>query len=206
MNFYERLIEPRLIDVMCGRKAIKSYREALVPMASGCVLELGAGSGLNFAYYDSGRVEFLWALEPNERMRARADKRLPEATVTPHWLEAYAEEIPLPSASVDSVLTTFTLCSVNDLSGALDEVRRVLKPGGRLLFCEHGAAPDTTVNRWQQRLNGIGRCMLGGCDITRDHVQAIEAASLSLVSLRTEYTPGVPKFRGFTSLGVATVS
>jgi SAM-dependent methyltransferase len=203
MSFYDRHIAPRLIDWSCGGDIVTPNRRRIVPKAEGNVLEIGAGSGLNLPFYDPARVSHLCALEPDAAMRRLAEPRGADAPVAPDWLAASAEEIPLDDASVDTVLTTYTLCTIPRELKALSEVRRVLKPGGRLLFCEHGAAPDAHVRCWQDRLNGLNRCLGAGCNINRRPDWAIEFAGFELETLETGYLAGVPKVGGFTFLGSA---
>jgi ubiquinone/menaquinone biosynthesis C-methylase UbiE len=136
-------------------------------------------------------------------MRRLAAGRAAAAPVTPTWLEAGAEAIPLHAGSVDTVVVTYTLCTVRDVSRALAEVRRVLKPGGRLLFCEHGAAPDASVRRWQDRLDGLSRRLGCGCSINRRPDTMIAAAGFAFERLETFYLDGAPKFGGFTFIGAA---
>ncbi|TFL16553.1 class I SAM-dependent methyltransferase [Jannaschia formosa] len=201
MSFYDRHIAPRLIDWSCGGNAVTPNRRRIVPEAEGRVLEIGAGSGLNLPFYDPARVSHLWALEPDAAMRRLAQPRIADAPVGPDWLAASAEAIPLENASVDTVLTTYTLCTVPHEQRALAEIRRVLKPGGRLLFCEHGAAPNGRVRRWQDRLNGLNRCLGAGCNINRRPDRAIKIAGFTLETLETGYLAGVPKIGAFTFLG-----
>lgn len=155
MGLYERYLLPRLIDYACGMKVIGQQRALLVPGAQGRVLEVGAGSGLNFPFYDRERVEMLWALEPSGELRRMASAAAASADLPVTMLDASAEEIPLGSSTVDTVVMTYTLCTIPDAARALGEMRRVLKPGGRLLFSEHGRAPDQAVRRWQDGLTPL---------------------------------------------------
>ena len=174
MGFYENRILPHLLDKACGAPPIAKQREKVVPQASGRVLEIGMGSGLNIPFYDPSHVEFVWGLEPSDGMRRKAAPRLEKAPFEIKWLDLPGEEIPLEDNSADTVLLTYTLCTIPDFSKALAGMRRVLKPSGRLLFSEHGAAPDDDVRKWQDRLNPIWKKLAGGCHINRQIPAAIE--------------------------------
>lgn len=204
MGFYETHIVPRLIDVACATKPILKQREKVVPQAEGRVLEVGMGSAINLPYYDASKVEMVWGLEPSEGMRKKAAPRLERAPFPVEWLSLPGEEIPLEDDSADTVLLTFTLCTIPDFARALGQMRRVLKPGGRLLFAEHGAAPDESVRKWQERLNPIWKRLAGGCHINREIPQAIESAGFKIESLDTMYLPGTPKVAAFQYWGFAT--
>ena len=162
MGFYDRHVLPHVIGFACGAKPIRKQREKVVPLVEGRVLEVGMGSGLNLPYYDVDRVSHVWGLEPSEGMRRRAQQNLSRSAVAVEWLDLPGEEIPLPDDSADSVLLTFTLCTIPDFAAALAQMRRVLKPGGRLVFCEHGAAPEASVRRWQDRINPLWKSLAGG--------------------------------------------
>jgi len=141
-------------------------REKLVPLASGRVLEVGMGSGLNLPFYDARRVTKVWGLEPSPEMSKMASAAVEAVAFDVEFVSAGGEQIPLDSESFDTVLMTFTLCTIPER--ALREIARVLKRGGQLLFCEHGAAPDAGVRRWQNRINPLWRRLAGGCHLNRD--------------------------------------
>lgn len=204
MGFYENRILPHLIDKGCGAPPIAKQREKVVPRASGRVLEIGMGSGLNIPFYDASRVEFVWGLEPSEGMRRKAAPRLSSAPFEIKWLDLPGEEIPLEDGSADTVLLTYTLCTIPDFRTALAQMRRVLKPGGQLLFSEHGAAPDADVRKWQDRLNPIWKKMAGGCHINREIPRSIEEAGFGIQELETMYLPATPKIAAFQYWGSAT--
>lgn len=183
MGFYTDSVLPRLIHATCGQGPIRRLREQVVPLARGRVLEVGIGSGLNLPYYDSAIVHELWGLDPSPgmlRIAARAARFSPFA---PHWIERPVEDLPLESGSVDTVVMTFTLCSIASPRDGLRQIYRVLKPGGRLIFCEHGAAPDQTVRRWQDRLTPLWRRLAGGCHLNRDIAGLLSQDGLRMVSL-----------------------
>lgn len=204
MGLYDDRILPWLIDKACGQEEIAEQRRKVVPEATGRVLEIGMGSGLNLAFYDPERVEIVFGLEPSEGMRRRAARRVEEAPFEVRWLDLPGEEIPLEDASVDTVLLTYTLCTIPDFRAALAGMRRVLKPGGRLLFSEHGAAPDPGVRRWQDRINPLWRRIAGGCNLNRDVPGALEEADFAIGKLDTMYLPRTPKIAAFQYWGHAT--
>lgn len=164
-------------------------REKVVPAAEGDVLEVGMGSGLNLPFYDPGRVRRVWGLDPAPEMRRWVDEAARTAPFRVDLLLAGAEEIPLEAASVDTVVMTYTLCTIVDPVPALREVARVLRPGGRLLFCEHGAAPDPGVRRWQRVLNPVWRRVSGGCHLDRDVPRCIEDGGFRLEDVECAYLP-----------------
>jgi ubiquinone/menaquinone biosynthesis C-methylase UbiE len=190
MSWYERRILPRLIHWTCGVRPIRRQREKVVPGAAGEVLELGFGSGANLPFYDRGAVTRVWALEPSPEMWRLAEPAVRDSAIPVEFLEAPAEEVPLPDGSVDCVLATYTLCSVPDVGAAMREARRVLRPGGRVIFCEHGRAPDAGVERWQNRLDPVWRRFSGGCHLNRSIPELIEGGGFQIESLSTLYLPG----------------
>ena len=203
MGFYERHIGPRLVSCLCGMKPFRQERERIVPEAQGRVLEIGFGSGHNAAYYDRARISHLYALEPSQEWRRLGRKRVEELPFPVEWLDLPGEQIPLPDASVDTVLTTFTLCTIADVDRALAGMRRVLKPGGRLVFLEHGLAPDRGVAAWQNRLNGVWNKLIDGCNLNRSPDLLIGKAGFQIDAIRRQYVPGAPKIAGFVTAGVA---
>lgn len=166
-------------------------REKVVPFASGEVLEIGVGSGLNFPYYDRAAVTKVWALEPSEGMRKLARRRLTGTELPVEFIDLPGEEIPLEAASVDTVLVTYTLCTIPQIDAALAGMRRVLRPGGRLLYAEHGAAPDRNVRKWQDRLNPAWNRIAGGCNMNRDIAGIIDSAGFRIESDERMYIPGL---------------
>src|ERR1700743_3406667 len=165
MGFYDRHVLPVLLNAAMGTKPIRYQRRKVVPRAKGRVLEIGFGAGHNLPFYDAGKVTHLWALEPAKEMRARAAERVAESPLQIEFLDLPGEQIPLESESADTVLVTYTICTIPDAMKALGEMRRVLKPDGRMIFCEHGKAPDEKVNRWQDRLTPLWRSCFGGCHL-----------------------------------------
>ena len=204
MGFYENHILPRFIDFACDQEPVAKQRQKVVPLAEGRVLEVGMGSGLNIPFYDPSRVEMVWGLEPSEGMRRRAQPRMSQAPFPIEWLGLPGEEIPLDDDSADSVLLTYTLCTIPDFRTALGQMRRVLKPGGRLLFSEHGAAPDAGVRKWQDRINPVWKKFSGGCNINRDVPKVLAEAGFELQELDSMYLPGPLKIAAFQYWGYAT--
>ncbi len=204
MSWYEDKILPRLTDFSCSTKPTRKQRAKIVPLATGDVLEIGIGSGLNLPYYDSQKVRKIWGLEPSEGMRKLATKNLEGIKLDLEFIDLPGEEIPLESNSVDTVLVTYTLCTIPDVATALEGMRRVLKPEGRLLFCEHGTAPDANVRRWQERLNPGWRKIAGGCNMNRDVPAMINAAGFNIVQDERMYIPG-PRILSYNYWGSATL-
>jgi ubiquinone/menaquinone biosynthesis C-methylase UbiE len=191
MGLYDRYILPPLINLACSSKPNMKQREKVVPLAEGEVLEIGMGSGLNLPFYDTRKVRKLWGLEPSEGMRKLARKKLLGSELEVEMIDLPGEEIPLDANSVDTVVVTYTLCTIPDPQLALRGVQRVLRPGGKLLFCEHGVAPDEDVRRWQDRLNPIWRRFSGGCDINRDIPALLGSSGFRIVVDERMYIPGV---------------
>jgi ubiquinone/menaquinone biosynthesis C-methylase UbiE len=201
MSFYRTHIFPWLVDVSMRNARIRRYREALVPQAKGKVLEIGIGSGLNLPFYGS-EVERLYGLDPSPELRAMAAKRAREAGRDVELLEGSAEEIALSDHSLDTVISTWTLCSIPDVEKALREIRRVLKPDGQLLFVEHGLAPEPNIQRWQHRLNRLWSRVSGGCNMDRKIDALIFDAGFHAPGLQTEYAQG-PKIMTYMYRGRA---
>lgn len=201
MGFYNNMILPRLCDLAMRNQQLVPFRERVIGAAEGRVLEIGVGSGLNLPFYRPPANEIL-ALEPASRLvtMARTASRASAIPIT--FLEASAEAIPLDVHSVDTVVTTWTLCSIPQAATALAEMRRVLRPGGKLLFVEHGLAPDEGVRRWQDRLTPIWRSCAGGCHLNRPIPSMIAEAGFRIDRIETGYIPG-PRPLTFTYEGSA---
>lgn len=190
MGFYSKYILPRATHFACSLKPAMMQRRKVVPLAAGRVLEIGIGSGLNLPFYVPGKVEYLWGLDPSrENWAVQEDKRTP-VDFEVEFLEASAAAIPLADASADSLLITYTMCSLPDVHQALEEMRRVLKPGGQLIFCEHGVAPDAGVRRWQERLNPLWRRLSGGCNLNRSAPELLQQAGFRILAMEAAYIPG----------------
>lgn len=185
MGFYANTVLPRLIHATCGKGPIRRLRARIIPPARGRVLEVGIGSGLNLPYYDPAVATELWGLDPSPEMLRIAAHAARSGSVVPHWIDRSVEELPLESASMDTIVTTFTLCSVASPEEGLRQMYRVLKPGGTLIFCEHGAAPDRAVRRWQDRLTPIWKRLAGGCHLNRDVSGLLTRSGFRLTALET---------------------
>ena len=203
MGFYERTILPFMIDKACSAPPILKQREKVVPLAEGRVLEVGMGSGINLDFYDPNKVELVFGLEPSEGMRRKAQPNLAKARVDVEWLDLPGEQIPLEDDSVDTVLLTYTLCTIPDFATALAGMRRVLKPSGRLLFCEHGEAPDAGVRKWQARINPIWKRIAGGCNLNRPIPGCLEQAGFAIDKVESMYLPNTPRIAAFNYWGHA---
>jgi SAM-dependent methyltransferase len=207
-GLWDRYVVPPLISCACSSKPIMRQRQKIVPEAEGVVLEIGCGSATNFAHYDPSKVSHLHAVEPSEGMirRAKAEWMLthPDEDCTIH--HCGAEAVPLENQSVDTAVVTFVLCTIPDWEASLTELRRVLKPGGRVLFSEHGRAPDEGVAKWQRRIEPVWKAMAGGCHLTRDTKEMLEVGGFKAERYETMYLPNTPKIAGFAAWGSARVA
>ena len=189
MGFYDERILPHLIDLSMRNRELRPYRERVISQAAGRVLEIGVGSGVNLPIYGT-QVNEVVGLEPSPRLLAMA-RRVAERSGTRVTLTAgSAESLPMDTASVDTVVTTWTLCSIPDAVRALKEMRRVLRDGGQLLFVEHGLAPEPGVQAWQNRLTPLWRRFSGGCHLNRPIQALIEAGGFNIKQLDTGYMKG----------------
>ena len=205
MKLYEKYVVPRLLNFSCGLKPIQYQRKKVVPLAEGEILEVGIGSGLNLPYYETSRVKKIWGLDPSEELHDMAKKVASGLDLNVEFLLSGAEEIPLLDGSVDTALITYTLCSIPEVEEAIKEIKRVIKPGGAMIFCEHGMAPDENTLKWQERINPYWKKISGGCNINRDIPNLIESAGFSISQLETMYLPGTPKILGYNYWGSARV-
>lgn len=202
MKLYENYVLPHLINYACGLPAIEEQRKKVVPMAEGRVLEIGMGSGLNLKFYDTSKVDFVWGLEPSQGMRRKAENNLKDSPVEVRWLDLPGEEVPLEDKSADTVMLTYALCTIEDWLKALGEMKRVLRPGGKLIFCEHGEAPDADVRKWQERINPVWKKIAGGCNLNRKIPGCIEKGGFRIREMESDYVDS-PKFASFEYWGVA---
>lgn len=187
---YERTLLPYLVDWFCGVKPVARQRQKVVPLAQGKVLEIGIGTGLNLQHYDLEKVQQVIGLDPGAELHGLARKRSQQARLPVELVSLSAERIPFEDATFDTVLVTYSLCTIADPLAALREMRRVLKPQGRLLYCEHGAAPDAAVKKWQDRLTPLWSTLAGGCHLNRDIPALLREAGFSLPDLQMMYLPG----------------
>ena len=190
MTFYERYCLPRLLDLACGVRPVRRQRDKVVPLARGEVLEVGIGTGLNLPHYRAEQIERIWGLDPATRMNRTTRKRLCGTGLDLELLALSAERIPVENDRFDTVVLTYTLCSIPDPVAALREMKRTLRPGGRLLFCEHGLAPEPSIARWQRRLTPAWRRIAGDCHMDRDVPALLDAAGFKVDDLQQGYIPG----------------
>jgi ubiquinone/menaquinone biosynthesis C-methylase UbiE len=202
MGFYRDRVLPHCIDVACGLRELIPARQKLAQELRGTVLEIGFGSGLNLPYLPSNVTRVL-AVEPSERARSIAKKRIESATCPVQFVGLDAEVLQVPDASADAALSTFTLCTIPDVLRALREVRRTLRAGGRLYFLEHGRAPEASIARWQDRLNGLQSRICGGCQLNRDIPVLLEQAGFVVETVDATYIPRTPRTHGYVYSGWA---
>jgi ubiquinone/menaquinone biosynthesis C-methylase UbiE len=204
-SWYERHVLPYLVDLACSVKPVRRQRERVVPLAAGRVLEIGIGTGLNLAHYDRTRIEIVIGLDPWLEMHRLAQKRVRKTGVAVELVGGSAQAIPYPNASFDTVLVTYSLCTIPDPIAALAEMRRVLKAGGQLIFCEHGRAPEESVRRWQDRLTPLWSKLAGGCHLNRDIPALLRDAGFRSEDMQTGYLPG-PRPLTYNYWGTAGLS
>ena len=203
MPFYKDHVYPLLVSALGNPKPIDDIRRRIVPLAQGSVLEIGVGPGVNFTHYDPARVSNVYALEPNPGMLRRAEEQQRQTEVKIEFLDLPGERIPLSDASVDTVVSTFTLCTIPGVVEAIQGVRRVLKPGGKLIFFEHGLSPDPAVQRWQKRSEPLFRWAFEGCHVTRDIPALIGKGGFDIEQIDAGYLSPFPKSGSYCWWGVA---
>ena len=203
MPFYKDHVYPYLVSALGNPKPIEDIRRRIVPLAQGSVLEIGVGPGVNFTHYDPARVSNVYALEPNPGMLRRAEEQQRQTEVKIEFLDLPGERIPLADASVDTVVSTFTLCTIPGVVEAIQGVRRVLKPGGKLIFFEHGLSPDPAVQRWQKRSEPLFRWAFEGCRVTRDIPTLIGKGGFDIEQIDAGYLSPFPKSGSYCWWGVA---
>jgi ubiquinone/menaquinone biosynthesis C-methylase UbiE len=206
MSLYEKYVLPSLINVACSTKPVIYQRKKVVPLAQGRILEVGMGSGLNIDYYDPEKVELVWGLEPSEGMRSKAADKIDKAPFEVRLLDLPGEEIPLEDNCVDTVLLTYTLCTIQAWQQAMEQMRRVLKPNGQLIFCEHGEAPDENIRKWQARINPYWKKIAGGCNLNRPIPDCLTQSGFKIESLDSMYLPSTPKIMGYNYWGVSKIA
>ena len=203
LSFYDKYILPKFLNCACGSKPINYQREKIVPLAEGTVLDVGIGSGLNIPYYNKSKIKYLYGLDPSIELLNLAKPLAKKNELEIEFLECGAEAIPLPNDSIDTVVITYTLCTIPDTQLSNEEIMRVLKPNGKLLFCEHGLAPDINVVKWQKRINPIWNKIAGGCNLNRDIPELISSSGFKILDMEEMYIPSTPKFAGYNYWGVA---
>ena len=190
MNLYDQHVLPHLIDFACGMGAVMKTRAQIVPQAEGRVLEIGIGSGLHLSFYDPAKVSVIVGVDPSAAMQKLARQRAAQISIPVEMVALELGQIQAADASFDSIVCTFTLCTIPDPLAALQEMRRVLKPGGQFLFGEHGRAPDLKVRVWQDRLTPLWRPLAGGCHLNRDIPALLKAGGFRLREVHSRYLQG----------------
>ncbi len=202
-SWYEKFFLPKLCDKCCSTKPINYQRNKVVPLAKGVVLEIGIGSGLNIPFYNKNNIEKIIGLDPSEELNFLANKVAKKNNIEIDFIISGAEDIALPDNSVDTILITYTLCSIPDLDNSMAEMKRVLKSDGKFIFCEHGIAPDQNIVKWQSRINPIWKAIMGGCNINRNIPKIISDGGFDITNISEMYLPSTPKIVGYNYWGVA---
>jgi ubiquinone/menaquinone biosynthesis C-methylase UbiE len=203
LGLYNKYILPRVLNCSCGSKPINHQRNKIVPLAEGIVLDIGIGSGLNIPFYDKSKIKYLYGLDPSKELIEMARSLANLNQIEIEFLECRAENIPLLDNSIDTVLITYTMCTIPDVTLSISEIRRVLKNNGKLLFCEHGLAPDPNIAKWQKRINPIWNKIAGGCNLNRNIPELIASSGFKVSNMEEMYLPNTPKFAGYNYWGVA---
>ncbi|MDP2069056.1 MAG: class I SAM-dependent methyltransferase [Lutibacter sp.] len=204
MGLYDKYVLPNAIDWACKQKSSMKQREKIIPLASGNVLEIGIGSGLNLPFYDKRKVNHLTAIDPSSYIWKKNSLDTNTLGFEFDFMEAFSENIPADNNSFDTVVITYALCTIQDTDKAFDEIKRVLKREGKLLFCEHGKAPDKKIVRWQNILNPVWKKFSGGCNLNRDIKFMIERNGFKILKLEKMYIPGW-KPASFNYWGIAEI-
>ena len=202
-KFYESRVLPKLLTVLCNTKPNHYQRKKVVPLAIGDVVEIGVGPGLNLQYYNLDTVNKVIGIDPSDELNKIAKKNANKVNLDIEFNLSSAESIDLPTSSVDSVVCTFSLCSIPNPEKALKEIHRILKPGGKYYFCEHGISPDLSTRVFQNVTNVFYPKLSGGCHANRDIPKLISESGLKILEKDTMYLPGSVKFLGFNYWGVA---
>ena len=203
MGLYDKYVLPKFLNCTCGSKPINYQRKKVVPLAKGIVLDIGIGSGLNIPFYDMTKIDKVIGLDPSVELNNLAIDVAKECNVDVEFMLCGAEDIPLPDNHVDTVLVTYTMCTIPEVMEANKEMLRVLKPEGRLIFCEHGLAPDSKVAKWQKRIDPIWGKIAGGCHLNRNIPELITTAGFEIANMEQMYLPSTPSFAGYNYWGSA---
>ena len=203
MSLYEKYVLPKFLNCACGSKPVARQREKVVPLAEGKVLQIGIGAGLNLPFYDKTKVDEIWGLDPSEELSEMARAVAIQEGMEVNFISSGAEEIPLPDDHFDSVLITYTMCTIPEVIRANTEIRRVLKNQGKMIFCEHGAAPDDNIRKWQKRINPFWGKIAGGCNIDRNIPSLIQDSGFDIIEIEEMYLPNTPKIAGYNFWGYA---
>ena len=200
---YDKYILPYVLNCTCGQKPFVKQRQKLVPMAKGKVLEVGIGSGLNMPYFDTSKIISVVGIDPSEELIQLAEKRIDDSMPDVDFVISKAEELQFNDNTFDTVLITYTMCTVDDVSASLMQIKRVLKSDGQLLFCEHGLAPDEKIVKWQNRINKFWPTISGGCNINKNIPHLIGEAGFTMPNMEQMYLPKTPKIFGYNYWGTA---
>lgn len=203
-NFYERKVLPKLCNYCCGSKPIEKQRKKVVPNAKGVVLEIGMGTGLNLPHYDKNNITKIIGLDPSKESNKFAKELADKNNIDIEFLQSGAEEINLPDQSIDTILITYTLCTIPELRPSLNEIKRVMRNDGKVLFLEHGKSPDKRVQKFQNFLNPVWGKVFGGCNLNRDIPSLLIESGLKISKLNEMYIPKTPKFIGYNFWGEAS--
>ena len=205
MSFYEKYILPRFLNCACASEPITYQRKKVVPLAEGKILEVGIGSGLNLPFYNKSKIEEIWGIDPSEELNAMAKKVAIKEDINVNFITSSAEDIPFPNDYFDTVLITYTMCTIPSVLQANKEIKRVLKSSGKMIFCEHGVSPDENIKKWQKRLNSIWGKIAGGCNINRNIPMLIKDSGFKIEEMDEMYLPKTPKIAGYNYWGYARV-
>ena len=205
MGVYDKYVLPKVLKFTRCSKPIQYQRRKVVPLAEGVVLDVGIGSGLNIPFYDMSKIDKVLGLDPSEELNNIAKDVAEENEVNIDFMLCGAEDIPLPDNHVDTLLITYTKCTIPEVAEANREMLRVLKPGGKLIFCEHGLAPDSNIAKWQGRINPIWGKIAGGCNLNRNIPELITSAGFEIENLEQMYLPSTPRFAGYNYWGSARI-
>jgi len=205
MPLYKDYIYPYLVDTLGDPAPILKVRQQIIPLAQGIVLEIGVGSGANFVHYDSTKVSKLYALEPNPGMIRLAERTQLKTKLNIEFIGLPSERIPLKDDSVDTVVSTFTLCTIPDIVDAIQGLARVLKPNGKLIFFELGLSPDVAVQHWQRRLEPAFHWMFQGLYLTRDIPALLVQGGFQIEQMEASYLAQFPKSSSFSWWGTAVL-
>ena len=203
MSLYEKYVLPKFLNCACGSKPVSYQRKKVVPLAEGKVLEIGIGSGLNLPFYDKAKIDEIWGLDPSEELSEMAKQVAEEESMEVKFISSGAEDIPLPDNYFDCVLVTYTMCTIPEVQRANQEIRRVLKEDGKMIFCEHGEAPDQNIRKWQNRINPFWGKLAGGCNINRKIPSLIQDSGFDIIEMEEMYLPNTPKIAGYNYWGYA---
>ena len=203
MSLYEKYVLPKFLNCACGSKPVSYQRKKVVPLAEGKVLEIGIGSGLNLPFYDKAKIDEIWGLDPSEELSEMAKQVADEESMEVKFISSGAEDIPLPDNYFDCVLVTYTMCTIPEVQRANQEIRRVLKEDGKMIFCEHGEAPDQNIRMWQNRINPFWGKLAGGCNINRKIPSLIQDSGFDIIEMEEMYLPNTPKIAGYNYWGYA---